>query len=350
MAGPGEASGPEPGRLLDLYRWLSLTRAAEERLEVLQKQGHVKGGLYRSLGQEAGAVGTAYALRRRRDGTGDVLAPTVRAAGALFLFGGELVDFFRQYLARATGPTGGKEANVHWVDFERGFIGPISPLGTMVGVMAGVTLSFKLRGEDRVGVVFYGDSASSTGAWHEGLCVAAAQRCPLILVVEANRWAFSTPTPRNTRLSSFTHKAAGYGIGAESVDGNDVLAVHDAVAAAAERARAGEGVQMIELRYYRRLGHAQHDPQDYVDPAELAMWAARDPIERFAQRLVEDGAASGEELAALRAEAERACAEAADQAVSEPLPDPVTALDQVYADVKTATPWTRLQPARPGAA
>lgn len=350
MAGPREASGPEPGRLLDLYRWLSLTRAAEERLEVLQKQGHVKGGLYRSLGQEAGAVGTAYALRRRRDGTGDVLAPTVRAAGALFLFGGDLVDFFRQYLARATGPTGGKEANVHWVDFERGFIGPISPLGTMVGVMAGVTLSFKLRGEDRVGAVFYGDGASSTGAWHEGLCVAAAQRCPLILVVEANRWAFSTPTPGNTRLSSFTHKAAGYGIGAESVDGNDVVAVHDAVAAAADRARAGEGVQMVELRYYRRLGHAQHDPQDYVDPTELAVWAARDPIEGFAKRLVEDGTTSREELAELRAEAERACAEAAEQAVSEPLPDPVTALDGVYGDVKTVTPWTRLEPARPGAA
>ena len=187
-------------QLLGLYRAMCLTRAAEERLELLQKQGHVTGGLYRSLGQEAGAVGAATALRRRADGTGDFLAPTVRAAGALFAFGGEPVDFFRQYMARATGPTKGRDANVHWVDYQKGFVGPVSPLGIMLEVMAGITLSFNLRGEDRVGMVFYGDGASSTGAWHEGLNFAAVQRCPLILMVEANEWAFSSPTAKNTRV------------------------------------------------------------------------------------------------------------------------------------------------------
>ena len=208
--------GLDREQLLALYRALCLTRAAEERLELLQKQGHVTGGLYRSLGQEAGAVGAAFALRRRADGTGDFLAPTVRAAGALFAFGGELVDFFRQYMARATGPTKGREANVHWGDYQKGFVGPVSPLGTMLGVMAGITLTFNLRGEDRVGMVFYGDGASSTGAWHEGLNFAAVQRCPLILMVEANQWAFSSPTVKNTRLKSFTHKARGYVVTAAS--------------------------------------------------------------------------------------------------------------------------------------
>jgi pyruvate dehydrogenase E1 component alpha subunit/2-oxoisovalerate dehydrogenase E1 component alpha subunit len=333
--------------LLEIYTGLALTRAAEERLELLQKQGHVSGGLYRSLGQEAGAVGAAYALRRSDDGTGDFLAPTVRAAGALFLFGGDLTDFFRQYLARATAPTGGREANVHWVDYQSGFVGPVSPLGTMVEVMAGICLSFQLRGEDRVGMVFYGDGASSTGAWHEGLNFAAVQRCPMILMVEANQWAFSTPTSRTTRLSSFTMKAPGYGIGAESVDGTDVLAVYGAVERAAARARAGDGVQMVELRYFRRLGHAQHDPQDYVDPALIRQWEARDPLDRFRTYLVDHDVATEDELTGLDADVFERCRAAAELAVSEPIPEGPEAAEGVYTDVEMRRPWTRSDPPDP---
>lgn len=324
-----------------LYHAMRLCRAAEERLEILQKQGLVTGGLYRSLGQEAGAVGAAFALRRATDGTGDILAPTVRAAGALFLFGGALVDFFRQYMARSTGPTKGREANVHWVDFDKGIIGPVSPLGTMIEVMAGVTLAFRMRGEDRVGIVFYGDGASSTGAWHEGLNFAAVQRCPLILMVENNQWAFSTPTAKTTRLSSLTEKGPGYGIPAESVDGTDVLAVFDAVRRAAILARAGEGTHMIELRYYRRLGHAQHDPQEYVDPSELAEWAKRDPIDLYRQRLLDNGWATDEELVAMEQDAFDRCREAAEQAAAESIPEGASAVDGVYTDVTLAIPWTR---------
>lgn len=326
---------------MDLWRWLCLARASEERLELLQKQGHVTGSIYRSLGQEAGAVGAAYALRRRTDGTGDFLAQTVRACGALFLFGGTLEDFFRQYTARATGPTKGREANVHWEDYQKGFVGPVSPLGTMLEVMAGITLSFKLRGEDRVGMVFYGDGASSTGAWHEGLNFAAVQRCPLILMVENNQWAFSTPTSKNTRCASFVEKAPGYGIGAEAVDGTDVLAVHAAVSRAAERARAGEGAQMVELKYFRRRGHAQHDAQEYVDPASIAEWEKKDPLERHRAHLLSEGLATEDELDALWTEAEEACRAAAETAVGEPVPHGPDAVDDVYTDVTVPHPWTR---------
>ena len=335
--------GLDRDQLLELYRALCLTRAAEERLELLQKQEHVTGGLYRSLGQEAGAVGAAFALRRRTDGTGDFLAPTVRAAGALFVFGGELIDFFRQYMARATGPTKGREANVHWVDYQKGFVGPVSPLGTMLGVMARITLSFNLRGEDRVGIVFYGDGASSTGAWHEGLNFAAVQRCPLILMVEANEWAFSSPTVKNTRLGSFTQKAPGYGIGAESVDGTDVVAVYEAVARAATRARSGEGAQMVELRYFRRLGHAQHDPMDYVDPALISEWEARDPIELFHARILDRGWAPEDELQAIRPEVEDQCRSAAECGMAGPVPPGPDAVDDVYPDVPMPHPWTRAE-------
>ncbi|RMH17041.1 MAG: thiamine pyrophosphate-dependent dehydrogenase E1 component subunit alpha [Gemmatimonadetes bacterium] len=327
--------------LLGMYRALRRARAAEERLEILFTQGHIGGGLYRSLGQEAGAVGAAWALRRRDDGTGDIVAQTIRATGAVFVMGGTPLQYFRQYLARATGPTRGKEANVHWVDYRRGLIGPVSPLGTMVEVMAGITLSFKLRGEDRVGIVFYGDGASSTGAWHEGLAFAASQRCPMVLMVEANQWAFSTPTHRNTRVESFTEKAPGYGLHAASVDGTDVLAVYEAVKGVVARARAGEGTGMVELRYYRRKGHAQHDAQEYVDPEELAYWETRDPITRFHRTLVERGWADEEVLASIAAEAEEEARTAAEQALSEPRPEGPEALENVYTDLRVPGPWTR---------
>jgi pyruvate dehydrogenase E1 component alpha subunit/2-oxoisovalerate dehydrogenase E1 component alpha subunit len=338
-----DAHGLGRAELHQLFRALVLTRAAEERLETLQKQGHVTGGLYRSLGQEAGAVGAAFALRRTDDGSGDFLAPTIRAAGAIFLFGGELIDFFRQYMGRVTGPTRGREANVHWVDFRKGLVGPVSPLGTMVEVMAGITLSFRMRGEDRIGMVFYGDGASSTGAWHEGLNFAAVQRCPLILMVENNQWAFSTPTAKTTRVSSFTEKGPGYGIGAESVDGTDVLAVFDVVRRAAARVRAGEGTRMVELRYFRRKGHAQHDPQDYVDPALLDEWEKKDPVVLFRARLLENGWASEAELAAIETEEYERCRAAAEQAVGEALPPGPDAVLDLYTDVEPRRPWTRAE-------
>ncbi len=327
--------------LHDLYRALCVTRAAEERLELLQKQGHVTGGVYRCLGQEAGAVGAAFALRRRTDGTGDMLCHTIRAAGALFLFGGELIDYFRQYMAKGTGPTRGREANVHWFDFDKGFVGPVSPLGTMIEIMAGMTLSFRLRGEERIGMVFYGDGASSTGAWHEGLNFAAVQRCPMILMVENNQWAFSTPTSKNTRVSSFTEKGPGYGIGAESVDGTDVLAVFDAVRRAANLVRSGEGTRMVELKYFRRRGHAQHDPQDYVDPAEIRKWEKKDPLDLYRARLLEKEWASEAELVAIEQDAFDSCRVAAEEAIGEPYPDGPDAVTDVYTDVSTPHPWTR---------
>ena len=326
---------------------MTLARAAEERLEVLQRQGHVSGGLYRSLGQEAIGVGTAYALRRRDDGTGDVLGHSIRNVGALFLFGATPEDYFRQYMGRGTAPTGGRDGNVHWSDFERGLVGPVSPLGTMVGVLAGVTLSFRMRGEDRVGLVYYGDGATSTGAWHEGVNFAAVRRCPLVLVVEANQYAFSTPTWKQTAAASFADKGAGYGIPARSVDGNDVLAVLDATVEAAAHARSGDGPYLLEFRTYRRKGHAQHDNQEYVPPGEIEAWEERDPIDGFRRRILSEGWASPERLDEVDADVEERVRRAAETVVDEPPPEPESALEEVYPDGPVATPWTRLDPPDP---
>ncbi|HEX9887513.1 MAG TPA: thiamine pyrophosphate-dependent dehydrogenase E1 component subunit alpha [Longimicrobiales bacterium] len=337
----GVPSGLGTSELLALFDGMVRVREAEERLEILFRQGHVGGGVYRALGQEAGPVGAAFALRRRSDGTGDVLAHTVRAAGAVFLFGGTPLEFFRQYMARATGPTRGREANVHWADFKRGLLGPVSPLGTMVEVMSGVTLSFRMRGEPRVGIVFYGDGASSTGAWHEGLGFAASQGCPLLLMVEANGYAFSTPTRMQTRVASFADKAPAYGVHGVSVDGNDVLDVYAAVRDAAARARDGGGPQLIELRTFRRKGHAQHDAQEYVDAAEILAWEGRDPIDRYRDRLTAGGWATTRELADRRDEIHHEIRAAAERAIDEPLPSGPEALLDVYTDFQVPAPWTR---------
>ncbi len=338
----GPSADLTPEQLREIFYALALHRATEERLELLHKQGHVGGGVYRGLGQEAVGVGVAYALQRRTDGMGDVIGQTIRTAGAIFLFGGTPLEYFQQYLARGTGPTRGREANVHWTSFEQGLLGPVSPLGTMVEVMAGITLAFRLRDEPRVGAVFGGDGQTSTGAWHEGVNFAAARRCPLIVVVQANQWAFSTPTRKQTRVRSFTEKAPGYGVPGVSVDGTDVLAVYDAAKEAADRARSGGGVTLIEARSYRMKGHAQHDAQDYVPREELEAWRHRDPLVRFRTRLLDDGRVQQAEIDALERRAHDVVLEAADQAVRDPLPEGSWALQDVYTDVTIPPPWTRV--------
>ena len=257
-----EAPEPRPSdalsldRKVELYYWMRLTRTLEERLVALYRQTKVVGGLFRSLGQEADAVGSAFALERR-----DVLSPLIRNLGSMLVKGATPVEILRQYMAKGDSPTRGRELNIHFGDTERGFIGQISPLGDMVPVMAGVTLTFRMRGEDRVGLVYVGDGATSTGAFHEGINFAAVQRCPLVVVVENNGYAYSTPTERQTLAKRFIDKAPGYGIPGERADGNDVLAVYDATRRAVERARRGEGTSMVELMTYRRKGHAEHDNQ-----------------------------------------------------------------------------------------
>ncbi len=334
-------------QLHEIYEYLQLTRQVEQALAQLYRQNKVIGGLYRSLGQEGGAVGTAYALRRRTDGTGDVVSPAIRNLGALLLMGAEPADVLRQYMARADGPTGGRETNVHFSDYERGYIGLISHLGVMVEVMTGVALSFRLRHEDRVALVYIGDGGASTGGFHEGFNFAAAKRLPLVLVVENNGYAYSTPVARQMAAASFVAKAEGYGVRGERCDGNDVLAVYQATRRAAEHARTGKGAVLLELETYRRLGHAEHDTQSYVPEGEIERWQKRDPIDGYERTLLEEGLATADELAAIRSRVETTVAEARDAAGASPMPEPETVLGNVWSGDAGRPPWTRLVPAHP---
>jgi|SRR5579863_355725 TPP-dependent pyruvate/acetoin dehydrogenase alpha subunit len=319
---------------LELYYYMRLTRSLEERLVNLYRQTKVVGGLFRSLGQEADAVGSAYALDRRK---GDILSPLIRNLGSMLVQGARPGEILRQYMAKGDSPTRGRELNIHYGDLVRGFVGQISHLGDMVPVMAGVTLSFKMRGEDRVGLVYVGDGATSTGAFHEGLNFAAVQRCPLVVVVENNGYAYSTPVERQTAARSFVVKAVGYGVAGERADGNDVVATYEATKRAVDRARAGGGVTLVELVTYRRKGHAEHDNQSYVPPGEIERWEREnDPLDRYSRVLLERDGVAATELAAIDARVQGEIDVATDEASASPMPEGRDALIGVYADPAVA--------------
>jgi pyruvate dehydrogenase E1 component alpha subunit/2-oxoisovalerate dehydrogenase E1 component alpha subunit len=331
------ASALDRAAKLELYYYMRLTRSLEERLVNLYRQTKVVGGLFRSLGQEADAVGSAYALRK-----GDILSPLIRNLGSMLVKGATPVEILKQYMAKGDSPTRGRELNIHFGDTERGFIGQISPLGDMVPVMAGVTLTFRMRGENRVGMVYVGDGATSTGAFHEGINFAAVQRCPLVVIIENNGYAYSTPTSKQTLARQLVDKASGYGIPGERADGNDVIATYEATKRAVDRARRGGGTSIVELVTYRRKGHAEHDNQSYVPAGEIERWEKEnDPITRYLARLSEEGV-SEKEIAAIDERVQREIDEATDIADASGVPEPLDALIGVYADPPEAEPlWFR---------
>ncbi len=312
-------------QLLELYRWLQLTRLVEERLVNLYRQTKVVGGVFRSLGQEATAVGTAYAL-----GPQDFIAPLIRDLGAVLVKGIRPREIFAQYMAKAWGPSEGRDLNIHFGDMEKGFIGPISHLGDMIPVMTGIVLGARMQQKETVAVAYIGDGGMSTGAFHEGLNFAAVQKLPLIVVAEHNWYAYSTPTSKQTAVANLAEKAAGYGIPGYVVDGNDVVACYEVMKRAAGEARGGGGASIIEAKTYRRKGHAEHDDQRYIPEGEIEYWERRDPLERFERHLLSSGVATREKLDELVADVRREIEEDSAWAESSPMPEAEKAAYNVF--------------------
>jgi pyruvate dehydrogenase E1 component alpha subunit/2-oxoisovalerate dehydrogenase E1 component alpha subunit len=310
---------------LELYRYLQLTRLTENRLGNLYRQGKVVGGLYSSRGQEAVSVGSAYALAPQ-----DFIGPLIRNLGAMLVRGVEPREVMMQYMARADSPTGGKDANTHFGDLGRGLVAPISMLGALIPVMAGVALAGRMQGKDLVAVTWIGDGGTSTGDFHEGMNLAAVLNVPLVVVAEHNGYAYSTPTERQMRIKNIAVRAAGYGVPGEVVDGNDVLAVYEVCKRAVERARRGGGPSLVEAKTFRMKGHAEHDDAGYVPPELFERWRQRDPIDRFHRHLLAAGLASEEELAGIVREIERVLDQEVDRALASPFPPPERAADPVY--------------------
>ena len=307
----------KPEQHLDLYRYLKLTRLVEERLVNLYRQTKVVGGVFRSLGQEATAVGTAYALQSQ-----DFITPLIRDLGAVLVKGIRPREIFAQYMAKAWGPSGGKDLNIHFGDMQKGFIGPISHLGDMIPVMTGILLGARMQKKNFVAIAYIGDGGMSTGAFHEGLNFAAVQRLPLIVVAEHNHYAYSTPTNLQTAVRDLAEKAAGYGIPAHIVDGNDVVACYEVTKQAADYARRGGGAVLIEAKTYRRKGHAEHDDQRYITAGEIEWWEQNnDPVDRYERYLLECNLVTKEKLEEIAADVLREIDEDCAWAESSPLPE-----------------------------
>ncbi|MDP7038384.1 MAG: thiamine pyrophosphate-dependent dehydrogenase E1 component subunit alpha [Myxococcota bacterium] len=326
-------AGLSKAQLLELYRLLFETRRLEEHLVALYRQTQVVGGVYRSLGQEATAVGCAYGMR-----DGDYLQPLIRDLGATLTHGVMPLAMLRQYMAKATGPSGGRDLNTHFSDPNVGILGPVSMLGAMVPVLAGCLLASRFKKEDKAGLVFIGDGGSSTGAFYEGLNFAAVQKLPLVVVIESNHYAYSTPTTTQVPDGNLVRRAYGFGVDVSHVDGNDVLACYEATKLARERGLAGEGPTVIVSETYRRKGHAEHDNQAYVEDNEIEAWAKdNDPLDRYIEFLVKGKYTSKKALEKIRTEVEAELDAARDQAVAEEQPDAQTHLQAVFDDGNT--PW-----------
>ena len=325
----------ERAQHLDLYWFMLLNRRLEERLVNLYRQGKVVGGVYRSLGQEAESVGTAYALEKR-----DLLSPLIRNLGSILVKGAEPADILKQYMAKATGPSRGRDLNIHFGDLKKGFVGPVSMLGDMIPVMAGVALASRMKGEDRVCLVYIGDGGFSTGASHEGWNFICARRLPVVLVAEDNCYAYSTPTEKQMGNRDMVDRAAGYGCAGDQVDGNDVLQSYAAARRAVDRARRGNGPTLIEVKTYRRKGHAEHDDQRYVPQEELDAWEARDPVDRYRRFLIREAVVTEEQLERIDARIREKLDDAVAEAEAAQMPDPKTVLDGVWAIPR----WTAAHP------
>ena len=331
-------------QLLEMYYFARLAREVEERLVVLFRQSKVIGGLYRSLGQEGESVATAYALERR-----DAILPLIRNMGALMTVGVRPLEIFRQYMAKGTSNSRGRDLNIHIVHLpdpgadEPVIVGPISMLGDSIPVTAGIALGARMQGKPRVAMAWIGDGATSTGAFHEGMNFAAVQRLPVVVVAEDNKYAYSTPITKQMAISSIDERAASYGIPHAMVDGNDMLAVYDIAKTMVDRARRGEGASLIGVDTMRMQGHAQHDDARYVPKAMLEDWTKKDPIRRFRRVVLERGAVLTErEVDDIDRMAKSYAAAEADVAVEEPMPDPTSVARGVYAGDDYAVPKVEL--------
>ena len=313
---------------LEIYRWMLLNRKTETALENLYKQGKVVGGVYFGLGQEACSCASAYALHKD-----DWLGPMIRNQGSLLVRGFPARDIMMQYMAKSGSPTKGRDGTSHFGDIEkRNMVSPISMLGDLIPVLAGVALGARLQGRNIAVMTYIGDGGQSTGVTYEGLNFAAVQDLGLVLLVENNLWAYSTPAEMQFRVKDLAERAIGYGIPGVIVDGTDACQVYDAAHEACERARRGEGPTLIEAKMMRMKGHAIHDAADYVPKPLFEYWRKRDPIARFEKYLLSKKWLSPQENEQLIADVERELEAEREFALASPMPEPESAAGGVYCD------------------
>ncbi len=300
------------------FRAMVTSRTLENKLSSLYKAGKIVGGVYLGKGQEAISAALGTALERGKD----VYAPLIRDQAGRTAFGEELLDVTRTYLGKVTGPMRGRDGNIHRGRPTEGMPAMISHLGASLSYITGMLFARRLRGElgDSIGAATFGDGATSTGAFHEGLNLAAVEKLPVIVLVVNNRFAYSTPNDRQFACDNLVSRAAGYGIRGHHVDGTDFLQCMQTLNEAAHAARNGGGPQLIVADVLRLCGHGEHDDAKYV-PQHL--WdQSRDCMDVAEQQLVAQGFLTPEEIATMKTEARDAVQQAVAIAQRDPIPDP----------------------------
>jgi pyruvate dehydrogenase E1 component alpha subunit len=314
-----------PEQLLDMFFWLKLIRAFDERLSTLVKQGKVRSGVYTGIGQEAIIVGTCFGLRKE-----DYICPLHRDLGAFLMKGVESRVMMAQMFAKQTGLSKGRDSALHSGVPELGIFGNTSMLGANLPVAAGLALTFKIEKVDNVVVAYFGEGASNVGDFHEALNIAGVQRLPIVFICENNQYAYSVPVEKSMAIDDVADRAESYGFDGVAINGNDVLAVYQATQGALTRARTGEGPTLIECKTYRWHGHSEHDKAFYRTNEELAMWKSRDPIPTFTNYLQGLNILTEQHLKDTEARVAATIADAVEFATNSPDPDPQDAVTDLY--------------------
>ena len=309
-----------------LLYYMLMMRELEDRIELkLYRQGKIVGGCYTGRGQEA--IPTGSAVLSRPD---DYLCPSHRDMAAFLIRGMTPREVLAQYLGRATGPTGGRDGNMHMGCARRHLLPIISSIGASVPVANGIALAMKYRGEPNVVFNYWGDGATSRGDWHEGLNFATVQKLPIVYLCNNNLYAYSTPLEKQMVVKNVADRASAYGMPAEIVDGNDVFAIYDATRRAVAHARNGLGPYLIECKTFRVSGHSAHDGADYVPQHVREEWSKKDPILRLQKDMVERGWATEQDFRQVRQGVLEEIDDAVNWALEQPFPDPATLEEGVY--------------------
>jgi TPP-dependent pyruvate/acetoin dehydrogenase alpha subunit len=315
-----------PDQLLEMFYWLKLIRAFDERLSTLVKQGKVRSGVYTGIGQEAIVVGTCFALRKE-----DFICPLHRDLGTFLMKGVSARAMMSQMFAKETGLSKGRDSALHSGDNDLGIFGNTSMLGANLPVAAGLALTYKMEKSDNVVVAYFGEGASNVGDFHEALNIAGVQRLPILFICENNQYAYSVPVEKSMAIDDVADRAESYGFDGVAINGNDVLAVYQATLGALARARCGEGPTLIECKTYRWHGHSEHDKAFYRTNEELAMWKSRDPIPTFTTYLKGLHVLTDEHLADIEARVKSTIDDAVEFAMNAPDPAPEEAVADLYA-------------------
>lgn len=316
-----------PGDLIKLYRFMKLAREFDTGIIKLYRQNKMIGGAYTGWGNEATAVGSAYALAPQ-----DYLYPMHRDIGAHFVRGQSAKVLMLNHLARAEGPTHGVDGTGHYFDRDKKIVGNISHLAAMIPQAVGTALAAVKKNEHAVVMNYIGDGGMNVGEFHEGLNMAAVWKLPFVLIIENNQYAYSTPNALQFACESPVDRAEGYGIPGVKVDGTDVVAVYEVCKDAVERARSGEGPTLIESVTMRMRGHAEHDGHEYYPAGLLEEWQKKDPIDQFEKLLIEKKILNKKNIATIHQEVVDEIDGAIAYADQAPYPEAADAANYVYSE------------------